>query len=615
MSRFTQNIFDLGFLAGRHTHAAYHVVSGHVLSLSKSPLTTVSDLPKILLDLPPRYRAWWIELVSEDPVHVVVETILIAFVLYMFWLRRSVGSPGGQGQKLTEAEKEDLIREWVETERAALVPALESGGSRTSGPNVAHGSDRWIGAGVVVERVSGSHMTVRLPPSSSHKNGSNPRKVSGWERKTVLNFATHDFLGVASSDDGPEDAAVSAFGESPGASPRKRSIRWMRSVDTPNDAQTSLKPSAESVKGAARAALLRYGCGSCGPRGFYGTIDAHLDLEDAIADHMGTEGAIMYSDGASAATSTVAAFAKRGDLLVVDEGVYEALGTGVTLSRANVVYFRHNDVGDLKAVLEDIRETDRRLGRTSSDQRRFIVVEGLYKNRGTVAPLDEIAKLKAEFSYRLIVDESFSFGTMGRSGRGALDHYGLSPMVDAEIIIIGLENALGSIGGVCVGSEEVVDHQRLSGAGYCFSASAPPFLASAAISSLERIKRSPDMIERTKKNRDAIYRTLSGSRVRGIVPERMQVVSDELSSIVILELSGKEADASIEDQIGMLDRIAERCLSHGLAIVSTGGHVGEKLHDVPLPAIRLTVSAVHSYDDIVKAVKVLKESIINVLGE
>lgn len=123
------------------------------------------------------------------------------------------------------------------------------------------------------------------------------------------------------------------------------------------------------------------------------------------------------------------------------------------------------------------------------------------------------------------------------------------------------------------------------------------------------------MIERTKKNRGAIYRTLSGSRVRGIVPERMQVVSDELSSIVILELSGKEADASIEDQIGMLDRIAERCLSHGLAIVSTGGHVGEKLHDVPLPAIRLTVSAVHSYDDIVKAVKVLKESIINVLGE
>lgn len=38
-------------------------------------------------------------------------------------------------------------------------------------------------------------------------------------------------------------------------------------------------------------------------------------------------------------------------------------------------------------------------------------------------------------------------------------------------------NSLASIGGFCAGDREIVDHQRLSGLGYCFSASLPPFLA------------------------------------------------------------------------------------------------------------------------------------------
>ena len=38
-----------------------------------------------------------------------------------------------------------------------------------------------------------------------------------------------------------------------------------------------------TVKKATKEALDFYGCGSCGPRGFYGTIDQHLNFEHAIA--------------------------------------------------------------------------------------------------------------------------------------------------------------------------------------------------------------------------------------------------------------------------------------------------------------------------------------------
>ncbi len=37
------------------------------------------------------------------------------------------------------------------------------------------------------------------------------------------------------------------------------------------------------------ATIHKYGVGSCGPRGFYGTIDVHLQLEERLAKYMGTQ--------------------------------------------------------------------------------------------------------------------------------------------------------------------------------------------------------------------------------------------------------------------------------------------------------------------------------------
>lgn len=161
------------------------------------------------------------------------------------------------------------------------------------------------------------------------------------------------------------------------------------------------------VKEASREALEVYGCGSCGPRGFYGTIMPHVTLEERFAEFMGQgQQSIMYSDGASTSSSTVAAFAKRGDLLVVDEGCFEGLLTGALLSRSNVRHFKHNDMDDLRRVLEEIKAEDKKLGRDALEQRRFIVVEGIYRNYGTVLDLPRLVDLKGEFGFRLLVDES-----------------------------------------------------------------------------------------------------------------------------------------------------------------------------------------------------------------
>lgn len=75
--------------------------------------------------------------------------------------------------------------------------------------------------------------------------------------------------------------------------------------------------SSERIRQKAIDTLKKYGVGSCGPPGFYGTIDVHMDLERDIAQFLGTDEAIIYAQGFSTISSVIPAFSKRGDLLVV----------------------------------------------------------------------------------------------------------------------------------------------------------------------------------------------------------------------------------------------------------------------------------------------------------
>lgn len=73
---------------------------------------------------------------------------------------------------------------------------------------------------------------------------------------------------------------------------------------------------AESIKEKSIVALRKYGVGSCGPPGFYGTIDVHLELESSLATFIGHQDAIIYAQGFACTSSAIPAFSKRGDVIV-----------------------------------------------------------------------------------------------------------------------------------------------------------------------------------------------------------------------------------------------------------------------------------------------------------
>ena len=262
-----------------------------------------------------------------------------------------------------------------------------------------------------------------------------------------------------------------------------------------------------SIRAACRATIEKYGVGSCGPRGFYGSFDIHLEVEARLADFFHGQACILYSDGIATLASVIPAFSKRGDLIVCDDAVHFGIQQGIRLSRSNVLYYKHNDMEDLERILRQVQEKELRQPQGKLN-RRFIITEGISEHCGDVAPLPHIIRLKQRYRYRLILDDSFAIGVLGNTGRGSLEHWSVDSE-QCDLYCASLDHSTATVGGFCIGSNQVVDHQRLSGAGYCFSASSPPYTATAAILALEHIQQHPELCKAVRDRAGSTRKLLS----------------------------------------------------------------------------------------------------------
>lgn len=358
------------------------------------------------------------------------------------------------------------------------------------------------------------------------------------------------------------------------------------------------------VEKAALEVMEEYGCGACGPRGFYGTTDVHLECEAALGRFCGTPSAILYSFGAATASSTIPAFVKRGDLLVVDDALGYSLRLGAQLSRAHVLTFRHNDMCSLHGVLSHAVEKEKKRART---QRRLIVVEAISSVYGDICPVDEVVRLKDEFGFRVLVDESLSFGVLGASGHGALQEFDLRRS-DVEIMTADLGNAVASVGGVCVGADDVVDHQRLSGAGYCFSASQPPFLAKAATTAVEILERDGASLVAKLRERILAFRDAVG--IDDLRRAAWRVDGHPHSPIIYFRRQDNDFPAAVFAHIQLI------CLKEGVLLARPLHVPGDPLDlprdDATAHAVRVSLSAALTLDQVAKAAAVVRAALLEI---
>ncbi|KAJ7711272.1 serine palmitoyltransferase [Mycena metata] len=321
----------------------------------------------------------------------------------------------------------------------------------------------------------------------------------------------------------------------------------------------------EIIKERAIETLRKYGLGSCGPPGFYGTLDVHMALERDLADFLGAEAAIIYSQG------------------------FSTISSGIQISRSTVRWYDHNDLKSLEDVLDSVeKERKKRRGPLT---RRFIITEGIFEKDGAMIDLPKLIELKYRKKYRLILDESISFGTVGRTGRGLTELYNV-PAAKVDMLVGSMAIGLCAGGGFCAGSQNVIDHQQINGPSFVFSASMPALLAVSASEGIEILRSSPSILTKLQQN--------------------IRVARTLLDDLDCISIPSHSASPIIHLHERLLQQVVEEALRRGVMITRAKRLRGQEMVEAR-PSIRLALTSELSADEVKKAVKIVCQVLKDVL--
>ncbi|ORY15843.1 pyridoxal phosphate-dependent transferase [Clohesyomyces aquaticus] len=367
----------------------------------------------------------------------------------------------------------------------------------------------------------------------------------------------------------------------------------------------------ETLKDKAIATLRTYGVGPCGPPGFYGTQDVHIKTEGDVAAHLGTPACIIYAQSFSTISSVIPSFCKRGDIIVADSSVNFAIRKGIQISRSTVRWYNHNDMEDLERVLQRVTKEQAKKPLT----RRFIITEGLFENSGDVVNLPKIIELKLRYKFRLILDETWSYGVLGRTGRGVTE----SQNVDArevDMLIGSLCGPLCAAGGFCAGTEEVVEHQRISSASYTYSAALPALLATTASETISMLQEQPEILAGLRENIKSMRAQLDP---RSDWVRCTSAVDNPMMILVLKPEVVASKNLNIEDQNQLLQDVVDECVTNSVLITrlkSMPLAIGTNPRDQgwqPQPALKVCVTTGLTKKETEKAGIVIRHAITKVI--
>lgn len=245
-----------------------------------------------------------------------------------------------------------------------------------------------------------------------------------------------------------------------------------------------------SVVEAGKGGLDQYGAGTASVRFICGTFDIHRRLEDRIAEFLGTEASLTYVSCWSANTGLFATICGPGSAIISDELNHASIIDGVRLaSKAKRAVYKHGDMADLETKLKE----------AAGCAPILVVTDGVFSMEGSLAKLPEIVALAKRYDAVTVVDDSHGTGVMGKTGRGTIEHFGLTGQVD--IITGTLGKALGgAAGGFVAGSHALIDTLIQRSRPQLFSNALPATVACSSLQAIEYLDAHPDLVDRLCEN-------------------------------------------------------------------------------------------------------------------
>lgn len=240
---------------------------------------------------------------------------------------------------------------------------------------------------------------------------------------------------------------------------------------------------------AAKDVMDTHGYGLSSVRFICGTQDIHKTLEKKIAEFLGTEDTILYAAAFDANGGVFEPLFNEQDAIISDELNHASIIDGVRLCKAQRQRYKHDDMADLEAKLQETKDC----------RHRIIVTDGAFSMDGTIAQLDKICALAEKYNSLVMIDESHCSGFMGKTGRGTHEHHNVMGKID--IITGTLGKALGGAsGGFTSGRKEIIDMLRQRSRPYLFSNTLAPSITGASIAVLDMLSETTDLRDKLEKN-------------------------------------------------------------------------------------------------------------------
>jgi len=240
---------------------------------------------------------------------------------------------------------------------------------------------------------------------------------------------------------------------------------------------------------AAYAAIESHGYGMSSVRFICGTQDIHKELEQKIAQFLGTEDSILYAACFDANGGVFESLFNESDAIISDALNHASIIDGVRLCKAQRLRYEHNNMKDLEEKLKE----------AAALRGRIIVTDGVFSMDGTIAQLDKICDLADKYDAIVMIDECHASGFMGKTGRGTHEYSGVMGRID--IITGTLGKALGGAsGGFTSGRKEIIDMLRQRSRPYLFSNTLAPSITGASIAVLNMLSETTELRDKLERN-------------------------------------------------------------------------------------------------------------------
>lgn len=226
-----------------------------------------------------------------------------------------------------------------------------------------------------------------------------------------------------------------------------------------------------------------------GARMMSGQTSLHEELERQLAAFVSKDDAFLLNYGYQGMISIIDSISGRNDVIVYDAEAHACILDGVRLHMGKRFVFKHNDMESLSRQLEHATSLAQKTGGGI-----LVITEGVFGMSGDLGKLDEIVAMKKKFNFRLLVDDAHGFGTMGATGAGVGEFFGVQDQIDMYFGTFA--KAMAGIGAFIAATEEVCDFLRYNMRSQIFAKSLPIAMVIGLIKRLDIIRTTPELREK-----------------------------------------------------------------------------------------------------------------------